>query len=305
MPSIQARIFNPIVRLLVKRHYWGADEYALARRARKVFGSPKVVSWIAARTVKITAAEVIGIRGEWVEPKTAASEGLILYIHGGGFVACSPASHRPITAALARATKMKVLSVHYRRAPEHRFPAAFEDVYTAYRWLAGKTEPKRIAVAGESAGGGLTLSLLLRLRDEGLPMPACAVCFSPWTDMTGSGESVLANAETCHMFYPENVVQFARAYLSNESEVTDVLASPVFADFHGFPPVLFQISSTEALVDDSRRVHKKILAAGGSSTLEVYDGIFHGWQMAAGLIPEADQAIRSAAEFIQKRTSDF
>lgn len=303
MPSIQARLFNPIVRLLVKRHDWGADEYAVARRARRLFGASRISQWLAAKTVNVTPVEENGVRGEWVAPKTPPSDAILLYIHGGGFVSCSPATHRPITAALARTANLKVFSADYRLAPEHRFPAAIDDVYAAFKWLCRETSSRKIAVAGDSAGGGLTLSLLLRLRGEDAEMPACAVCFSPWTDMTGSGDSVRANADNCQMFYPETVGQFARAYLSNEADARNPLASPVFADFDGFPPVLFHVGSPEILIDDSRRIHEKILQAGGASELEIYDGVFHCWQMGARLIPEADRSIRRAAEFIHNHTS--
>jgi monoterpene epsilon-lactone hydrolase len=298
MPSIRMRFLNPVVRMIVKRKSWGRDEYALARRARRIFGAPRFWGWLAARSVAITKVDDGSVRGEWIEPKTVGSDAVLLYIHGGGFVSCSTATHRPIAAAFARAAKIKVFSLDYRLAPENRFPAAVEDVYNAFKWLAERTEASRIAVAGDSAGGGLVLSLILKLRQNGSPLPACAVCFSPWADLTGSGESVKTNAKADRMFYPETEHQFARAYLAKESDATNILASPVFADFEGFPPVLFQVGSTEILVDDSRRIHEKILAAGGTSEMQIYDDVFHTWQMAVGLLPEADTAIRRAAEFI-------
>ena len=298
MSSFQAKILNPLVRILVKRKSWGRDEDALARRARRIFGPPRVWGWLAARSVKITEVGDGNIHGEWIEPETIGSDGVLLYIHGGGFVSCSTSTHRPIAAALARTAKIKVFSLDYRLAPENRFPAAVEDVYSAFKWLAEGREASGIAVAGDSAGGGLVLSLILTLREKGSPLPACAVCFSPWTDLTGSGESVKINAKADRMFYPETEHQFARAYLAQESDATNILASPVFADFEGFPPVLFQVGSTEILVDDSRRIYEKILASGGAGELQIYDGVFHTWQMAVGLLPEADTAIRRATEFI-------
>jgi len=292
MPSLQARFLNPIVRFLVKRREWGRDEYELARLARRTFGSPRIARKLAGRLVNISFVDN-GVRGEWLRPKTAPRNAAILYIHGGGFVSCSAATHRPISAAIARMSSIPVFAVNYRLAPEDRFPAALDDVHAAYKWLIDQGQNRPIAIVGDSAGGGLTLSLLLRLRDEGGPMPACAVCFSPWTDLTVSGQSGVDNSEKCQMFFRENCVQFARAYVRNEEQALDPLVSPVFAEFNDLPPILLQVGSTEVLVDDSRRIHDKIQAAGGTSELEIYDEVFHCWQMESGSSPR--HAARSKA----------
>ncbi|AHG88336.1 Esterase [Gemmatirosa kalamazoonensis] len=284
------------VRLLVRTRDWG-DERALARRARRLFGTPPAVAWMATPGLRRERVRAAGVRGEWIVPPRA-EPGVVLYLHGGGYVACSPATHRPITAALARRTGRRVLAVDYRLAPEHRFPAAVNDVTAAYRWLldAG-TPPHAIALAGDSAGGGLVLALLARCRAAGVPMPACAVCISPWTDLTGSGDSVRANAGRDAMFEPENLDAFARAYLGDASPI-DAEASPLFAEPAGLPPLLLQVGSTELLLDDARRVHERVRAAGGVSHLEVYDDVPHGWQMLVGFVPEATAALRSAAAFV-------
>jgi acetyl esterase/lipase len=225
--------------------------------------------------------------------------GAILYVHGGGYISCSPATHRPVTATLARFTRMRVFSLDYRLAPETRFPGALDDVVAAYRWLAEvKSIPvDSLAIGGDSAGGGLTLALLLKARELDLPMPACAVCFSPWTDLAGKGASVVANKASCAMFTPENISDFASAYLGNASP-HDPYASPVYADLSGLPPILLHVSSAELLLDDSRRIHDNVQRAGGSSTIEIFDGVSHGWQMLEGLVPEARASLRSAAHFI-------
>jgi acetyl esterase/lipase len=222
-------------------------------------------------------------------------------VHGGGFVACSAGTHRPITAGLARISGRRVFSLDYRLAPEHRFPAALDDVLAAYRWLLEQgIPPDSLALAGDSAGGGLVLSTLLRARDVGLPLPACALCFSPWTDLAGSSAESRLNDGRCAMFHPENVVEFASAYLGDISPM-DPYASPVFADLGGLPPVLLQVGSTELLLEDARRVHVKIQSAGGISRLEIFDDVFHCWQMLDGLLPEARVALNQAAEFIRGR----
>jgi acetyl esterase/lipase len=296
MPSLRAMFFNSATRLLVRRR-WGTDEFELAKKARRVMGAPKILQEICAIGLDIKPVKEQALRGEWVAPKNAGNHGVILYIHGGGFVSCSARKHRPITTALARKTGRRVFAVDYRLAPEHRFPAALDDVFAAYKWLCETGwEPGKIAVAGDSAGGGLVLSLLLRIRDEGLDLPACAACFSPWANLSPRDPECL-NATHDAMFYPENVAEFAPAYLGGAS-ASDPFVSPVFADYHGLPPVLFQVSSTEILLEDSTAIHNKILAAGGVSELEIFDDVSHCWQMLNRFVPEASRALRQAADFI-------
>ena len=303
MPSWQARCLNAAVRSFVRRRRWGDDELAVARSARRVFGSPKIYQWIRARGLVVSPVRDGDVRGEWIMPKDHG-EGVILYIHGGGFVSCSAATHRQIAASLARLTGQRVFSIDYRLAPEHRFPAALDDAVAAYRWLVEqKIPPRSISLAGDSAGGGLVLSLLLRIRDEGSPAPACAVCFSAWTDLAGTGDSVRANDGRCAMFHPENIPEYAAVYLGEHSPL-DPYASPVHADLSGLPPVLLQVGSTELLLDDSRRVHSKIQDAGGISELRIFDDLAHCWQMLDGLVPEAREALKDAAAFIRHHSAE-
>ena len=197
----------------MRRARWGGDAEALARRARRVFGAPNPLQWLRTRGVRIEPVRTGDVRGEWVTA-ARAEQGVVLYMHGGGYVAGSPATHRPITAALARLTGRRVFSLDYRLAPEHRFPAALDDALAAYRWLLWQgITSGGVALAGDSAGGGLVLALALRARDEGLPQPACGICFSPWTDLAGTGESLTRNNGLCATFRPENIPDFARVYL--------------------------------------------------------------------------------------------
>lgn len=308
-PSWQARCLNASVRWLVRRRRWGADERAVVRRARRLFGAPGPYRWL--RTLGLNVRPVNdrdgggdgAVRGEWIEPEGAdkgAGDGkVIFYIHGGGFVSCSAATHRPITASLARLTRRRVFSLDYRLAPEHRYPAALDDAVAAYRWLLARENipAHAISFAGDSAGGGLVLACLLRVRGAGLPLPACAVCFSPWTDLAGASESQRFNDGLCAMFRTENNDEFAPAYLGDASP-RDPYASPAYADFEGLPPILLQVGSTELLLDDARRVHRKIQAARGACRLEIYEDVVHGWQMLDGFVPEARAALRQAASFI-------
>ena len=299
MPSLQGRFFNALIRQFIKRRY-GNDVNAVAKQSRRFWGAPALWQQLHARGLRVQTIEEEKVSGEWLATERAASN-TIFYIHGGGFVSCSARTHRPITAALARSTDFRVFSVNYRLAPEHRFPAALDDVFNAYRWLLGEQNipSKKISLAGDSAGGGLVLSLLLRLRHAGLPLPACAVCFSPWTDLAGTGDSVRVNADCDDLFYPENIPEFAAAYLG-ETAAENALASPVFGDFDNLPPILFHVGSTEILLDDSLRIHQKIQAAGGTSELEIYDDLFHCWQMEIGMLPEARDSLQKAAEFIRR-----
>jgi acetyl esterase/lipase len=225
---------------------------------------------------------------------------VLLYLHGGGFVAGSAANHRPLTAALARLTARRVFSLDYRLAPEHRFPAPVEDVIAGYRWLLDQgVPPGGVALAGDSAGGGLVLSALLQLRDQSLPLPTRAVCFSPWTDLTGSSESHGLNGGRDAMFHRENMAAFAGAYLGPASPL-DPLASPLLGDLGRLPPLLLQVGSGELLLDDARRVHDKVQRARGSSRLEVFEDVCHAWQMLYPWLPEARVALQQAAAFLSE-----
>jgi monoterpene epsilon-lactone hydrolase len=296
MPSWQARTFNTAVRALVRRRDWG-DVGLVARRARVVFGAPWPYQWIARQGLGFRRVDSGRVNGEWLVPSHPTS-GTILYIHGGGFVSCSAATHRPITAWLARGTSATVFSANYRLAPEWPFPAALDDVVATYEWLVRETAGSPIAIAGDSAGGGLALSLAVHVRDAGLPAPACVVGFSPWSDLAGRGASLRENDGRDAMFRPENIPAFAAVYLG-DVPADDPRASPVCADLGGLPPMLLQAGSTEILLDDSRRVHERVTAAGGESRLSIYDDVHHGWQMLTAFVPEARAALGEAAAFIR------
>jgi acetyl esterase/lipase len=287
---------------VIRRRDWG-DEQALASRARRLLGAPSLVQRAVLRGLVCTPAVVApGVRGEWVaRPAVAARPpvGVLLYVHGGGYVSGSAADRRPITAALARATGLHVFGLDYRLAPEHRFPAALDDVMTAWDWLVTRGAPGvPVAVAGESAGGGLVLLLAQQARDTGRPAPACVAALSPWTDLAGTGASLTDNDGRCAMFHTENIPAFARVYLGG-ARPDDPRASPVVGAAHDLPPVLTQVGSTEVLLDDARRMHERLRAAGGTSTLSVYDDVMHGWPLLAPLVPEARRAVAEIAAFVR------
>lgn len=292
----RTRVTARAVSALIRRHDWG-DERALTRRARRLFGAPAAYGWLMLRGLRREPVRADDVRGEWIVPP-AARPGVVLYLHGGGFVSCSPRTYRPLTAALARRTRRRVLAVDYRLAPEARFPAALDDVAAAYRWLLDTGVPAHeIAVAGDSAGGGLALALALRARDLGWPAPACVVAFSPWTDLAGTGASRHANDGRCDMFRPANIPAFAAVYLGGATP-DDPAASPVRAALHGLPPLLQHVGARELLLDDARRVHDGAVAAGGESRLVVFEDAFHGWQLLAPWLRDARASVDDAADFI-------
>ncbi|GJH07422.1 alpha/beta hydrolase [Caballeronia novacaledonica] len=236
-------------------------------------------------------------RGEWLTPPTNP-RATILYLHGGGYYFCSPSSHRAITFGLATRSNASVFSLDYRLAPEHRFPAALDDSVAAYRRLLGDGVPAQsIAIAGDSAGGGLALATLLALRDAGDPLPAAAVLFSPWTDLTCSGESMRTNDGRDPMYHASVFPRVAAQYLGS-ADARNPYASPVFGEFEGLPPLLIQVGDTELLLDDSTRIATKARAAGVRVELEIWRNVPHIFQIWAPFMPEARDALARAAAFI-------
>ena len=279
MPSVRGRLANILVKLVVKR--WPQDNpTALVRRARRIFGEPKLPGFGQLRGVKIEQLSQ-DVRGEWLTPdQLRLPEAVLLYIHGGGYVSCSPRSHRPISGALARRIGCRVFSLDYRLAPENPFPAAAEDAVKAAQWLmASRVKPGNLALAGDSAGGGLVIATLAQLRELGLPLPACGVCMSPWVDLTG--EFSCTNTTSCAMFFPRDGLAFAKVYL-NGASARSTLASPLLADLKGLPPLLIQVANSEMLYDDSMRLNEKAAASGVQTSLRVYDRVPHVWQMFGG-----------------------
>jgi acetyl esterase/lipase len=244
------------------------------------------------------------LHGEWIEPAAhshPAASRLILYFHGGAFIAMSPASYRSITSRMAVGSEARLFGLDYPLAPEHPFPAALDEALAAYRALVALgTPPERIVILGDSAGGGLALALLVALRDAGDRLPAAAVLFSPWTDLAATGQSVIDNSDTDALFYGSWVAPVAQHYLG-ATPPTDPLASPVYADLTGLPPLLIQVSDTEVLLDDSRRVADNARRCGVDVTLRVWPGLPHVWQFFAPILPEARDALREAAAFVRSR----
>ena len=240
-----------------------------------------------------------GAEAEWVSVPESEASRVLLYLHGGGFVIGSLNTHRDVVQRLCRATGARALSVDYRRAPENQFPAAIDDARSAYRWLVDSgTEPKNIVFAGDSAGGGLSVALAIAARDAGQPLPSAIVAMSPWVDMEASGDSMITNEATDPTIRKEWLLRCAADYLGDRDR-RNPLASPLYADLSGLPPMLIQVGASETLLDDSRRLADKAKAAGVDVTLEVWDEMIHLWQLLAALVPEGQQAIDRIGEWVR------
>ncbi len=249
---------------------------------------------------QIRETTAMPLKGEWIEASNGKHARTLLYFHGGGYFFCSPATHRPITFALAAGAEAQTFALDYRLAPEHRFPAAVDDAVAAYRrLLADGTPPQRIVFGGDSAGGGLALAAMLALRDAGDPLPAGAVLFSPWTDLAATGASLTTNTKRDVMFYGDGIAKGAAIYLGDAAP-THPLASPLYADLKGLPPLFIQASDSEVLLDDSTRLADKAAKAGVSVSFKAWRGLPHVWQIFAPILPEGRAALAEAAGFIRR-----
>jgi epsilon-lactone hydrolase len=242
-----------------------------------------------------------GVPAEWVAAPGADSDRVLLYLHGGAYQIGSPGTHRNMVALLSGAARARVLSVGYRLAPEHPFPAAVDDAVAAYRWLlAAGTDRSVLALAGDSAGGGLALASLVALRDAGVPMPAAVVVMSPWTDLALTGESLRTRADVDVLIKPGGMAETAQAYLAGQ-DPRHPYASPLYADLHGMPPMLIHVGDAEVILDDSTRLAARARAHGVDVTLEVWEEMPHVWHAFAGMLPEADQAIERIGSWLTER----
>jgi len=250
---------------------------------------------------KVEPVDAGGVCAEWTLADGVGNDRVLIYVHGGGYNIGSVRTHRMLTAALSRAADLRVISVDYRLAPEHPFPAAVEDSVAAYRFvLESGVSPAKVAIAGDSAGGGLTAATLLALRDAGDPLPAAAVCISPWLDLTQSGESMTTHAGRDPIVTKEALDRMASTYLDGQNPRMPN-ASPLFADPAGLPPILIHVGTAEVLYDDSVRFAERVRKAGGEVELDVWDEMIHVWHAFAPLLPEAREAIGKIGAYLQKR----
>lgn len=296
--SSKLRIFalNQMLKQTVKPDRLSLDKGLSAMRARmdRVGKVMSLAPRVANRQDKIDHVEV-----EWLLPRRCNESRCLLYFHGGGYAIGSPLSHRAMVSWLAASLNVKVLTFHYRKAPEHPFPAALEDAITVYRWLLENGfRSQGIAFAGDSAGGGLVFSTLLNLKGLELEMPAAAVGISPWLDLTLSGSSLSSNKTKDHILSHGLLEQYAALYAGAEDRAQPQL-SPLFGDLSGLPPILLQVGSDEVLLDDSIRMMQQLHQARVSVTLEEWRDMQHVWHFTSRFLSEGRGALKGVANFIE------
>jgi acetyl esterase/lipase len=288
---------TPIVRLKrILREKAAATEGPMSVPLRRK--TMEELAFKVAPDIGVETVTVAGRDAEWLRAPGVQAGRTILYLHGGGYVIGSPNTHRALAGEVSRAAQAAVLLLDYRLAPEHPFPAAVEDGVAAYQWLLAQgVVPTQSAIAGDSAGGGLTVATLLSARDRGLPLPGVAVCISPWTDMTCANPSYTTRADADPIVTMDSITQMARFYLQ-ETDPKHPLASPNYADLQGLPPLLIHVGTDEVLFDDAVRLDAKARADGVDSTLEVWDDMIHVWHAFHPMLPEGKRGIERVGAFL-------
>lgn len=251
------------------------------------------------KTIKVEKIDIDGTQAEWVIPLGASHEKVILYLHGGGYVTGSIETYRMLSGLLASHICVKVLLLEYRLAPENPFPAALDDSLKVYGWLLEQGySSANIILCGDSAGGGLSVATVLTLKDKNESLPAAVVCLSPWVDLTLKNKTHITKAESEAMLSKDVLRDWALAY-TDESNLTNPLVSPIYADFQGFPPLLIQVGSNEILLDDSILLAEKAKADGVQVELNIWNGMWHVWHIFGDLIPESKKAFEEINQFVR------
>ena len=289
------------------------DRLVSALRAAKISSDPTIeeiragwekfsASFVPAADISFKPAVARGVAAEWVTAPGSDPSRAVLYFHGGGYTIGSIASYRSYTGRLARATQSRLLSVGYRLAPEHPFPAALDDAVSSYHWLLDQgISPSRISVVGDSAGGGLALSMVIAIRDAGAPIPAAIVAIGPSTDLAKEGASMKERAHLDPIVTYESSMAHALRYVGPKGNLKHPLASPLYADLGGLPPLLIMVGTHEALFDDSTRFAAKAEAAGVEVQLDIWEEMIHVWPFFADILPEGRQAIDKIGDYIKAR----
>jgi acetyl esterase/lipase len=295
MPSLQSHFFRSAARLAAA--YTNRQlAHSLAALRRSALCGPGVP-----RGVVVAPALADGVPCEWISPVGQPPPRVLLYLHGGGWILGWGAMHRRMVAHLNRLAGARSLAVDYRLAPEYPFPAALDDCVTAYRWLLQSgVAPQQIVIAGDSAGGNLTVTTLLALRAAGAPLPAAAVCLSPAADLSGSDRGLSTGRDS--MLSAKTGQVMVRAYLAGQDPRLPLI-SPVYADLSGLPPLLIQVGADELLRASAERLADRARAAGVATTYEVWPGMWHGWHLLAPYLPEAQQALDHVGRFIRDHTA--
>jgi len=272
-----------------------SDDY----RQRRKDMDANFLQYGIARDVSVEPVTANGVRAEWTSTPGDDRDAALLWVHGGGYVIGSLDSHRHLVSEAGRAAKAWALALDYRLAPEHPFPAAVEDAASGYRYLLSRgIRPGRIAIAGDSAGGGLVVAAMLAIREAGLPQPACGWCISPWVDMEGIGETMSTKAEADPMVQREPLLEMARLYLGG-ADPRAPLAAPIYADLKGLAPLLIQVGAAETLLDDAIRLAKVAGAADVRVDLQVWPEMVHVWHLFHPELKAGLRAIKQGGEFVR------
>jgi len=291
--SIRAELARLGLRWFVKRR---GHKQTLADSRRQFVAMERRVPF-PPRSVATTHVTADGVKGDWIVTPRSRADRSVLYLHGGGYRVGSPAIYRHFTWRIADTTRARLLAIDYRLAPEHPFPAALEDAVAAYRRLRER-EPGDLIVMGDSAGGGLALGLMLKLRDLNVALPAAAVVLSPWTDLALTGETLRRNAEADTMLNASDLPGFAADYLAGADRRTPY-ASPLYGDLAGLPPTLFHVGSDEILRDDAVRMADRMRQAGCRVELSIWPRMPHVWHLLAPFVPEANAAVAQIGRFVE------
>ena len=296
MPSIRSRL----IRTIIKKATSKPDRKETIEEKRVKMD--RLGKWLKAKSsVVIEKQDIDGMYAELLSFEKSKKDKILLYLHGGAFQYGSCETHRGLAAEIAQQSGIQVLLPEYRLAPEYPFPYALEDVLTAYQWLLNEGfEPKDIFLGGDSAGGGLALSMTLTLRNNGEQLPKGIICISPWADLTSGGPSYTENKGIDPVLKRVGIKQAAYTY-AGMTDLDHPLVSPVFANYTGFPPLLIQVGSDELLLSDAETITEKATKQGVSVTLNVWPGMWHVWHLSGRFLPESKKAIKELGEFIKQQ----
>ena len=296
--SLRAELARVGLRWFVRHR---SHHQAIAQ-ARHSFSAMEMLVPRPPASTRTTSVDAGGVKGNWIATPSSRADRHVLYLHGGGYRLGGTATYRHFTWRIATAARAQLLAIDYRLAPEHPFPAALEDALSAFRWLRQRGA-QTIVVMGDSAGGGLALALLLRLRDEGLLPPAAAVALSPWTDLALTGASLKRNAAADPMLNADDLPKFAADYLAG-ADPRNPYASPLYGDPTGLPPTLIHVGGDEILLDDAVRMAEKMRAAYCQVELQIWPRMPHVWHLLAPVLPEAKFAIAGIGDFVERMLAE-
>ena len=294
--SLRARLIRAAYRAFIKR----SQRHLTIDDIRRSFRRTEALVPPPPRGTHTEIVDAGGVHAQLVTTPRSAPERHVLYLHGGAYTVGSPRLYRHFTWRIADAARARVLVIAYRRAPEHPYPAALDDAVAAWQWLLARgADPRHTFIMGDSAGGGLALATMLKLRDSGLPLPAAAVVLSPWTDLALTGASFRDNAASDPMLVASDVPRFAAGYIG-AADARDPYVSPLYGDPRGLPPTLIQAGSDEILRDDAVRMAQVMREAGCAVELQVWPKMPHVWHLLAPVLPEARAAIDEIARFLAR-----